>query len=264
MRTCISLLVLTLLGSTTIVAEELSVIEKPRLAIIIDDLGDRLKDGRKVIALNGNITVGIIPYTPYARKLARLANQHNKEIMLHLPMESIDHRYLGKAGLYMDMTEQEVNASLDQSLASLENIRGINNHMGSRLTQNTQMMRWLMKGLQSRGNLYFVDSRTIDTSQALAMAKQVGIDHATRDVFLDNDKSSQAMAKQWRYYLKLADKQGSAVMIAHPYPETIAFLARQLKTLEHDYVLMSVSELIRWRQHNRSKLAWQDPASSSH
>ena len=263
MRTCISLLVLILLGSNTLGAEELALIEKPRLAIIIDDLGDRLSDGRKVIALNGNITVGIIPYTPYARKLARLANQQNKELMLHLPMESIDRRYLGKAGLYMDMTEQEVNASLDQSLASLENIRGINNHMGSRLTQNTQMMRWLMKDLQSRGNLYFVDSRTIDTSQAVSMAQQVGIDHATRDVFLDNDKSSQAMARQWRYFLKLANRQGSAVMIAHPYPETIAFLTQHLKTLQQDYELISVSELIRWR-HNRSKLAWQRPASSSH
>ncbi len=262
MRICISLFVLTILSGSAVAADKTYLYEKPRLAIIIDDLGDRLRDGRQVIALPGNITVGIIPYTPYARKLAQFATEQSKEIMLHLPMESIDHRYLGKAGLHSNMSEAELNASLTDSLASLENIRGINNHMGSRLTQNTKMMRWLMKSLQSRGNFYFVDSRTIDTSQALSIAKQVGIDHATRDVFLDHDKDYNAMAKQWRYFLTYANKEGSAVMIGHPYPETIAFLKQHLAELSANYELISVSELIRWR-HNRSKLAWRRPASSS-
>ncbi len=263
MRLGIGLLILTMFGGTSIAADPLPVNEKPRLAIIIDDLGDRLKDGRRVIALNANITVGIIPYTPYARLLAQLAIKKNKEIILHLPMESIDQRYLGKAGLHADMTEAELSASLDESLASLENIRGINNHMGSRLTQNTKIMRWLMQKLRARGDLYFVDSRTIDSSQALSVARQVGIDHATRDVFLDNDKNPDAMAKQWRYFLRHANKEGSAIMIAHPYPESISFLQHRLKEIGTNYELISVSELIRWR-HTRSKLAWQARAFSSH
>ncbi len=263
MRIYFSLLMLTMFSSASIVAEQNYLYEKPRLAIIIDDLGDRLKDGRRVIALNGNITVGIIPYTPYARKLAQLASEQNKEIMLHLPMESIDQRYLGKAGLYTNMTEAELDKSLSASLGSLVNVRGINNHMGSRLTQNTKMMQWLMKNIHSRGNLYFVDSRTIDTSQALSIAKQVGLEHATRDVFLDHNKDYRAMKKQWKYFLKHANKEGSAVMIGHPYPETIAFLNQHLNGLAENYELISVSELIRWR-NNRSKLAWRRPASSSH
>ena len=260
---CIGFIYLALLGGSALAIAGSISDEKPRLAIIIDDLGDRLKDGRRVITLNANITVGIIPYRPYSRTLAQLANKKNKEIMLHLPMESLDQRYLGKAGLRVDMTEAELNASLDESLASLKNIRGINNHMGSRLTQNTKIMRWLMKKLQVYGNLYFVDSRTIDTSQAIFIARQVGIEHATRDVFLDNDKNHDAMAKQWRYFLKHANKEGSAVMIAHPYPETISFLQQRLIDLSENYKLISVSSLIRWR-HNRSKLAWQQSESSSH
>jgi len=266
MRISFCVVALVLLGSSLnaseITADDLSLNEKPRLAIIIDDLGDRLQDGRRVLSLNGNITVGIIPYTPYSRKLASLASKNNKEIMLHLPMESIEQHYLGKAGLHSDMTEAELTASLDQSLGAFENIRGISNHMGSQLTQNPKLMRWLMRTIMSRGDLYFVDSRTIDTSLAISMAQQAGIDHASRDVFLDNQKSHKAMQKQWNYFLLHAKKEGSAVMIAHPYPETISFLKPRLEKLSHDYKLINISELIRWR-NNRSKLAWRHPASLS-
>ena len=178
-------------------------------------------------------------------------------------MESLDNRYLGKSGLHSAMTEEELKSSLQTSLSSIKNIRGVSNHMGSRLTQDKRMMHWLMQGLRSHGGLYFLDSRTINSSQALVAARQVGIEHATRDVFLDNDTSVEAMTKQWRYFLKRARKKGSAILIAHPYPETIAFLQAELRAIkEEEYQLVTVSELIRWR-HNRSKLAWQHRASSS-
>ena len=238
-------------------------IKKPRVAIIIDDLGDRLRDGRRVIALSGKLTIGIIPYTPFASKLAAYATEQDNELLLHLPMESIHDRYLGKSGLHSKMSEDELNTSLQQSLNSIKNIRGVSNHMGSLLTQDKKIMQWLMQALQTRGGLYFVDSMTISTSQALNAAKQAGLEHATRDVFLDNDTSTKAMDKQWRYFLKQATKKGSAILIAHPYPQTIVFLKQKLPELEQQgYELLHVSELIQWR-HNRSKLAWQNQESSS-
>ena len=264
MRICVRLFLLAVFSSNANAAEPVSLQykpahEKPRIAIIIDDLGDRLRDGRRVIDLPGQLTIGIIPYTPYAKKLAQYATQRDKEILLHLPMEAIADKYLGKAGLHSAMSQNEFFTSLETSLSYIKNIRGVSNHMGSRLTQNTQMMTWLMQGISQRGDLYFVDSRTIDTSLALASAKDEGLDHATRDVFLDHNPDPARIKKQWNYFLKYANKKGSAIAIAHPYPETIRFLKVALAELERENImLVSVSELIEWRQ-SRGKLAWRNP-----
>lgn len=263
MRYIIGLLIFAVFTNNASTADTVSLYELPRVAIIIDDLGDRLKDGRQVIAMPGQLTIGIIPYTPYARRLASYATEKNKEILLHLPMEAMEQRYLGKAGLHTAMSRDEFFTSLKTSLHYINNIRGVSNHMGSRLTQNTEMMAWLMQGISQRGGLYFIDSRTIDTSRALSAARETGLQHATRDVFLDHDRNPAKIRKQWNYFIKHANKKGSAIAIAHPYPETIRFLKEALLELEQNNIqLVSVSELIRWRQ-NRGTLAWQNQISSS-
>jgi uncharacterized protein len=236
----------------------------PHIAIIIDDLGDRLHDGKRVIQLHGKVTVGVIPYTPYARRLAQLAVINKKEIMLHLPMESIDERYLGRGGLHEDMDQAQFIQTLHETLDAVPGIRGVNNHMGSRLTQDATKMGWLMAGLLRHGELYFVDSRTTKASQADTVANEYGLEHASRDVFLDHDKDPTQIKKQWSYLLKLARRQGSALAIGHPYPETIEFLQQVLPALpDEDIDLVPVSELLQWRQTRRS-LAWQTQPSSSH
>lgn len=263
MRTMIGLLLFAVFANSASTTDTALLFNQPRVAIIIDDLGDRLKDGRRVIALPGQITFGIIPYTPYAKKLAHFAAEQNKEILLHLPMEAINKRYLGKAGLHSSMSRDEFLTSLKTSLNYIKNIRGVSNHMGSRLTQNPERMTWLMQGISQRGDLYFVDSRTIDNSRALGAARDQGLRHATRDVFLDHDRDPVKIKKQWRYFIKLANEKGSAIAIAHPYPETIQFLKDALAELEQQKIqLVSVSDLIRWRQH-KGTLAWQNQTSSS-
>lgn len=262
MRLFMSLILLAISAAVVQATDRQAYLEQPHVAIIIDDVGDRLKDGRRVIELPGALTIGIIPYTPYSSRLAKLAGQKQKEILLHLPMESINHKHLGKAGLHSQMSQSELISSLYQSLESIEHVRGVSNHMGSQLTQNPTMMQWLMTGLQLRGGLYFVDSRTISTSQANVVASQVGLEHAARDVFLDHEP--QKIQQQWNYMLKLARQKGSAVAIGHPYPDTIAFLTRALPELKQQGIrLVSVSRLIRWR-NNRGRLAWQPQKSSSH
>lgn len=238
-------------------------LDAPHIAIIIDDLGDRLHDGKRVIELRGEVTVGILPYTPFARQLAQLANIHRKEIMLHLPMESVEEKYLGRGGLQSDMDESRFIEALHATLDAVPNIRGVNNHMGSRLTQDATRMGWLMAGLQRHGELYFVDSRTTSQSQADHVAVEYGLEHASRDVFLDHDKDPTLIHKQWDYLLQLARQKGSAVAIGHPYPETIQFLQQALPRLAKAGVeLIPVSELIEWRKTRRS-LAWQTQPSSS-
>ena len=263
MRVFLGLFFFVVASANSNAAETASLYNTPRVAIIIDDLGDRLRDGRRVIDLPGQLTFGILPYTPYAKKLAAYASERNKELLLHLPMEAVEQKYLGKAGLHSAMSQEEFFTSLNTSLGFIKNIRGVSNHMGSRLTQNTQMMSWLMQGISQHGDLYFVDSRTIDTSRALISARDQGLAHATRDVFLDHDRQPERIRKQWNYFIKYANRKGSAIAIAHPYPETIHFLKEVLPELEQNNIkLVPVSELILWR-HNRGKLAWRKQTTKS-
>jgi polysaccharide deacetylase 2 family uncharacterized protein YibQ len=263
MRYLISLFLLTAWITNATATDIASIHDSPRVAIIIDDLGDRLRDGRRVIALPGQLTIGVLPYTPYARKIAVMASENNKEVLLHLPMEANQEHYLGKAGLHSAMTQDDFFSSLKNSLAYIKSIRGVSNHMGSRLTRDRKMMSWLMQAIHQHGDLYFVDSRTVSNSYARKAAQQMGLAHAERDVFLDHDRSTAGIQKQWKRFLKHASRRGSAIAIAHPYPETLSFLGKVLPQLaESDIELVSVSELIRWRQ-NRGKLAWQNQTSSS-
>jgi polysaccharide deacetylase 2 family uncharacterized protein YibQ len=237
--------------------------DAPRIAIIIDDLGNQFHEGKQVVLLPGAVTVSVIPYTPFAKRLALLAHRLNKEIMLHLPMESMDERFLGRGGLDESMNETQFVQTLYETLDAVPDIRGVNNHMGSRLTQDATRMSWVMGGILRHGELYFVDSRTTSLSQAAKVAREYGLEHASRDVFLDDDKDQTQMQKQWTYLLRLARRQGSALAIGHPYPETIRFLQQALPKLANQGIdLIPVSELIQWRQTRRS-LAWQTQPSSS-
>ncbi|WKE65475.1 divergent polysaccharide deacetylase family protein [Gallaecimonas kandeliae] len=197
---------------------------QPKLALIVDDIGYSAADVQ-ALALPRAVTLSVLPHTPYGAKLAAEARQ---PIMLHLPMEP-----QGKAPLEAHtLTNTQSRAQLEQILAAaLQDVpeaKGVNNHMGSLLTQDRQRMDWLMADLAKRG-LYFVDSRTTAQSQALAAARAAGVPAVARKVFLDNDQAG--MVGQWQRALRLARRDGQVVVIAHPHPRTLAFLQAALAKL---------------------------------
>ena len=222
------------------------------VAIIIDDIGDKYKAGMRIIDLEGDITISILPYTPFSKKLAEHALLQNKEVMLHQPMQAIEHKFQHKGTLFTTMSRSEFEKTLDESIKSIPHVQGINNHMGSLLTQDDERMNWLMEYLAKRDDLYFIDSRTTAQSVAVSNAEKFFVRNASRDVFLDHSRSVEDIEKQWKYFIKLASQRGSAVLIAHPYPETIEFLEKHLADLEtHNLILVPMSELIQLRDTQR-------------
>lgn len=214
------------------------------LVIIIDDLGNRLKEGRQTVALPGRISVAVLPHTPHGARLAEEAHRAGKDVMLHAPMSTLDHRPLGPGALTNELSQTEFRDTLDAALASVPHVRGVNNHMGSGLTQSPEPMRWLMAELTER-QLYFVDSRTHSATVAAAAAAEAGLPHLSRQVFLDNVAEPAAIAERFRAAVKQARQQGSAVVIGHPYPATIAFLQDILPRLEEQGIhLATVSEVL--------------------
>jgi polysaccharide deacetylase 2 family uncharacterized protein YibQ len=215
-----------------------------QLAIIIDDLGYNLSLGQRTLKLPGAITLAVLPFTPHGQTLAERAHQLGKEVMLHAPMSN-HHAYpLGRGGLVSGMSQVEFLEVLRQNLAQVPYIKGLNNHMGSQLTEEAEPMGWLMAELQ-RHNLYFVDSRTSAQTQALIQAQKIGLPSARRDVFLDDKRDSQLIYQQLLLALKKAQQQGSAIAIGHPYPETLQVLEQLPQLLaEHHVRLVNASQLM--------------------
>ncbi len=203
----------------------------PLIAVIIDDLGDNVHKGLRAIGLPGPVAAAFLPHTRYARRLARLAHRRDKEVMLHLPMEAADGAPTGPGSITLNMTEQEFVTTLEADLADIPHVTGINNHMGSLLTQQPSLMRWLMQAINRRGQLFFVDSRTTTATVAQQAATDNGVPNLRRDVFLDNDPTPAAIAVQFKRLISIARRQGSAVAIGHPHGATLDFLEQQLPQL---------------------------------
>ncbi len=215
-------------------------------SIIIDDVGNNLEYGQDVIELPATLTIAILPRTTYAKTLARLAVKNNKEVMLHLPMQSVEHHQHSPGTLDLHMTRKEFNEQLRLNLNSVPYIRGVNNHMGSLLTRHPGHMTWLMDELSRHGGLYFIDSKTTNKSIADKIAVEYEVPNLSRDYFLDPDHEKDTLRQQFDRFIQKVNRRGFALAIAHPYPETIAFLKAHLDELtEQGITLIPVSELVR-------------------
>lgn len=218
---------------------------QPAISIIIDDLGNLKSRDMRAIQLPGAITYAFLPHTPHVRSLAKYAHALHKEVMLHLPMEAMAHKHMGPGGLTLEMSHQELARQLAIDLESVPHAAGINNHMGSLLTQHPGHMAWLMQEISKHDNLYFVDSYTAKGSIARQVANEHWVPNLRRDVFLDDDRDPEKIKQQFARLLKKARSNGTALAIGHPYPETLAILEQQLPQLEAaGIVLVPVSKLL--------------------
>ena len=232
----------------------------PVVSIIIDDMGYHGGQGDAAVSLPGNLTYAFLPHTPHARRLAEQAHSEGKEVMLHLPMDSHEQEQLGPGALSLHMTERKFKRTLEEGLQAVPHVVGLNNHMGSLLTRHPGAMGWLMQSL-GEANLYFIDSRTTKETVAQRLAQEYGIPNTRRNVFLDNVRDPAAIRTQFQRLLKMARKQGSAVGIGHPYPETVAVLRSELAGIEALGVrLITASEIIAFQRRNPP---WQEPSSPS-
>ncbi len=202
----------------------------PRLALVIDDLGYMPPElVARLCSLPVPFSVAVLPYQEFTRGSAETAHRLGKEVMLHLPMEPIGYpgpgRDPGPNAILYNLPETEVRRRVKQALDEIPYRVGVNNHMGSRITPDRTRMEWVLKEIKAR-KLFFVDSRTEKDSVAYEVAEKLGIPAVERRVFLDDDKAFPEMEKQWDRALKLAEKDGSVLIIGHIYPETVEALEK--------------------------------------
>ncbi len=236
--------------------------QRPVLSLVIDDLGYSLDSGMAAIELAGDHTYAILPESTYSRRLAERAHELDKEVILHLPMQSISSRAAQEPNaLNEGMDEDQLTGRVHDLLDTVPYIRGVNNHMGSHLTEFDFFMRPVMDSIRSYDSrLYFLDSRTSPQSVAHAMALNAGLPSIRRDVFLDNETNVESINLQFRIWLNRARKYGSAIAIGHPHPQTLAVLREQLGASTAGYRFLRISRMIEFRRLQHTAHSGPDPA----
>ena len=204
---------------------------RPRIAIVIDDLGLDKKRSERAITLPGPLTMSFLPYATDLPRLTEAAHQAGHELLVHVPMEPMSRAEdMGPNGLAVSLGADEVLRRLRWDLGRFDGYVGINNHMGSRFTSDAASMTPVMEELKARG-LLFLDSRTSGSSAGIEVARKLGVPHAGRDVFLDNEINAPAIAAQLAEVEQLARRHGSAIAIGHPHDATLDQLTTWLATL---------------------------------
>lgn len=217
---------------------------QPTLAIIIDDLGYALASGLSVAELPAPLTLSVIPATPHSERIARAGLERGKEIMVHLPMASDSRPTSDPLTLSPGLSQRAFDLIVDRALTAVPGATGVNNHMGSTLTRDRSAMAWLMYQVNARG-MFFIDSRTTPETVAAEVAAEFDVPHASRSVFLDNEQDEAAIEANLLRAVSVALRDGAAVAIGHPYPETIAVLRDALPRLPHGVTLAPASTLTR-------------------
>ncbi len=219
--------------------------DRPMIAIVLDDVGLNRARARRSFALQGPITIALLPYGRTLPTLAAEARESGHELLVHMPMEPESaEKDPGPNALLVDLPYAERSRRLNWNLSQFSGYVGINNHMGSRFTASSDHMRPVMRELKNRG-LLFLDSITSVGSVAGQVARESGVPTATRDIFLDHHVSTEDIRRQLQEAERVALRQGHVIAIGHPHPETLEALEAWLPTLrDRGFVLVPVSAIV--------------------
>jgi uncharacterized protein len=205
----------------------------PKIAIVIDDLGGENKISQELLRWDLPVTFSILPFTPYSKTLAGEAHRKGKDVILHLPMEP--HGYPqtrpGEGVLLEEMDEASFLRELSKDIEAVPYIKGVSNHMGSRLMEDPEKMKIVFLELKKRG-LFFLDSRTTPQTIGLQVAQSVGLKAMERSIFIDNSSTEEDIKQQLERLIQLSLSKGKAIGIGHPHPSTIKSLKEMIPKMK--------------------------------
>ena len=130
----------------------------------------------------------------------------------------------------------------------MSGVVGMNNHMGSRVTENEVLMAEVLRCCKACG-LFFLDSKTAYNSVVPRVAVREQMHLEQRDVFLDIQHDRASVRKAWGSTVAKARDQGYVIAIGHAWSaETAATLRDSFQTLENQgYTFHLLSELYETR-----------------
>jgi uncharacterized protein len=212
-----------------------------QIFLVIDDAGLTQNETRRFLDIPIPMTIAVLPYLKQTREACvSIYNDPLKEIILHQPMEAYNaSKNPGEGAIYDASAPADVRKILAKNLQSVRGAVGINNHMGSRVTENVTLI--FCKGQ----NLFFLDSKTAYNSMVPRVAKEVGIHLEERHVFLDINHDRDYIRKMWGSAVIKAQENGYVVAIGHIWSKETAIAIRDSyeSLLNSGYTFHKLSEL---------------------
>ena len=217
-----------------------------RVAIVIDDFGYTMNNLPAFFDMNEPLTFSILPNLRHSRDVATAAKEHGCEIILHMPMASHRKDVKEEADtLKPGDNKKIVEARLAKAIESVPGLKGLSNHMGSKATEDKELMSGILTYLKKH-NLYFFDSLTSDKSVCREVAGSIGIPFAQRDIFLDNSNKVDSIGIELADLEKLALKRGRAIAICHDRKNTAIALAKAMPQMAKDGIeFVYLSEMVK-------------------
>lgn len=215
------------------------------LVFVIDDAGNNLQELEPFLRFPGPLTIAVLPGLPHSAEAARRIRAAGKEVFLHQPMEAIGGQNPGPGAIYAEMNTEAILAILNKNITEIGPISGMNNHQGSKITMNQQIMETVL-GFCRENGIPFIDSRTTSETAVPAAARSLGLKIGERSIFIDNEQSRSSMNRSIEAGLSQASHRGSAIMIGHTWSPELAPLLTDLyqNLLTQGYTLSTASKLI--------------------
>ncbi len=225
----------------------------PMVAVVIDDVGWSRRAVPVYESIREPLTFAVLPGRPHSQSVYERW-ESRFEFIVHMPMEPVGYPAddPGKLALMTSMKPDEVKSRLQTILDGFPEVSGINNHMGSKFTQNRKLMDVVMGVLSARA-MFYMDSLTTTNSVAATVARSNNVPVVRNDVYLDNRKSRKYIRQQLQHLVEVARKQGQAIGIGHFQSiETARVLERLIPRYKKKGIsFVTLSQLVKNQRRSR-------------
>ncbi|MFH1209029.1 MAG: divergent polysaccharide deacetylase family protein [Candidatus Omnitrophota bacterium] len=221
---------------------------RPKIAFVIDDIGNHNRCTAQLKSLGSKVTYAILPLLPYSHYYGDLSRQTGAEVILHLPLDTVLDKIPGRGLIVDTMSPSDILGMLARDLDSVPNHVGVNNHMGSRGTTDREMMTIILTELKRRG-LFFLDSYTTKESVVPSVGREIGLPILARGIFLDNEDSKPAIRAQLNQLKAVAREKGNAIAIGHYRAKTLEVLAGEIPRFKKEgFEIITLKEMLKVQQ----------------
>jgi len=216
----------------------------PLVALIFDDLGESLRDLKEIYSLDTPLTISVVPKLKFSKNIAHIGSRCGFSVLIHLPMQPSNEK-LYRSDKYKfissDLNRREVEFLMRRYLNSIKIAIGVNNHMGSKATEDPNLMRHVL-GVVKRKNLIFIDSRTSLKSVAYKIAREENLVCGYNEGFLDAVDDVSEIKKRMDELIVKAKDKGKIIVIAHPRKNTLNFLKDNLASLKEEVKFITIED----------------------
>ena len=207
--------------------------EKPesaaaKIAIVIDDLGEKNIQYYLLKQIPAKITLGIIPGEKDSQEIVHEYSTDSRfELMMHMPMQTLgsgedaesardEHRTYPYfiSNLQSPSQMQEM---LDRAYQSLDDgvlLKGLSNHQGSLITSSPNCMVPIVDWSRKK-NMYFLDSMTTASSRGYEIAHKRHLPSAYNKIFIDSQDNDSYIRSRLLIAVNLARQNGQIIVVGN-------------------------------------------------